>query len=217
MEILFISLVIVFGAVGLGLIAYRLFLASPARKPHEHTMLGEENYYLPPVYGEDELVALVKDPYWIYAYWEVTDQTRQHFNKVYGDGMWEISTPLLRVYDLTESGAAVTLDVPFTDLPINPFADNWYINVGQPNHTYCLDLGRLLPNGVFVTVLRSNTVTTPSDRVSDIIDPLWPPVEAIWRTFGRSVSGTPEIQPSGLSSPVLLHGISSEIVLKVKE
>jgi hypothetical protein len=216
METMLISLIIILGAIGLGLVAYHLFLVPPAQKPQKTLKSEEENYYLPPLYGEDALVALVKDPYWIYAYWEVTDKTRQNFNKTYGDSMWELSTPLLRIYDLTESGAAVTLDVPFNDLQINPFADNWYINVGQPNHTYCLDLGRLLPNGTFITVLRSNTVTTPSDRIADIIDPLWPPIDAIWLTFGRTVSGEKILEPTGISSPVL-YGISSETVIKSKE
>jgi len=198
-------------------VAYRI-RSRPALKPYPRGQNAPEpQYSLPQSYGEDEIVALVKDPYWLYTYWEVTDEKRKEFERKFGKGTWEASEPLLRLYDLTGLGAAVTLETPYEDVHIDGYANNWYIHVGRPDHTFCIDLGRRLPGGTFVTIARSNVVTTPSDRVSDVIDPQWPPIETIWRTFGPTVAGAPEVRPTGVGSPAFITGLGSEAIMRRKD
>lgn len=152
---------------------------------------------LPARYGKDEIVLLVKDPYWLYAYWELSDAKREELTHRFGPTAWEKSHPLLRVYDLTDHPYDF-LRAPFFEIAITDMADNWYIHTGQPSRTFCVDLGRWFPEYGFVTITRSNIVTTPADKPSSIIDPLWPPLEACWQAAERYGKGR------GLSSPELV-------------
>ncbi|MBE3581504.1 MAG: DUF4912 domain-containing protein [Thermoanaerobacteraceae bacterium] len=158
--------------------------------------LPERPADLPGKYGKDQIVLLVKDPYWLYAYWEITGDKMEEFERLYGAGSWQEARPVLRVYDLTRNPHDF-LHAPYFEIAITDFADNWYIPVGKPNSTFCVDLGRLHPQHGFIVLVRSNIVTTPADRPSQVIDPLWPPIEACWQALGRG--------GAGLSSPALVN------------
>lgn len=168
---------------------------APAAKPLPAAESPARN--LPTKYGKDEIVLMVKDPYWLYAYWELSDAKKEELHRRFGSGVWENSRPMLRVYDLTDHPYDF-LRAPFFEIAITDMADNWYIHTGKPCSTYCIDLGRLIPNYGFVTLVRSNIVTTPADKPSSVIDPLWPPIEACWQAVARSGKG------SSLSSPELI-------------
>ncbi|WP_338835435.1 DUF4912 domain-containing protein [Neomoorella thermoacetica] len=144
---------------------------------------------LPAKYGKDEIVLMVKDPYWLYAYWELSDAKKEELRRQFGPAAWENSRPLLRVYDLTDHPYDF-LRAPFFEIAITDLADNWYIHTGKPCSTFCVDLGRLIPNYGFITLVRSNIVTTPADKPSSVIDPLWPPIEACWTAVERYEKGT---------------------------
>ncbi|NLO89133.1 MAG: DUF4912 domain-containing protein [Clostridia bacterium] len=150
----------------------------PQRKPTISEKLPEEKNYFPEQYGKDQIVVMVRDPEWLHAYWEITATKQFEFAQQFGD-LWEESTPVLRVYDITHSQG----ENNYFDIPINNHANNWYIHVGKPNHTFFIDLGRILPDGRFYKIARSNYVTTPSNSISQEIDPNWVPIEAIWKTY----------------------------------
>ncbi|MBE3519026.1 MAG: DUF4912 domain-containing protein [Firmicutes bacterium] len=150
----------------------------------------EERYQLPSRYGVDRLVLMARDPYWLYAYWEVTHQKYaemrdRHLRE------WDLSRPLLRLQDITPG---VPQEQRYLDVYITDDTDNWYIHVGRPRHTLFAEIGRLLPHSVFVPLVRSNVVTMPSDSVSEEISEEWAPVG--WP--GRYPGYRREI---GLSSP----------------
>ncbi|MDK2820737.1 MAG: uncharacterized protein PWP31_702 [Clostridia bacterium] len=158
---------------------------SPAAKPlpASQPQTAPTPQELPNKYGKDEIVLMVKDPYWLYSYWEISDATIENLKRQYGTN-WDNSHPVLRIYDLTNHPYDF-LNAPFFEIAITDLADNWYINTGQPNRTYCIDLGRWIPNHGFITIARSNIVTTPADQPSNEIDPLWPPVEVCWEAVSR--------------------------------
>jgi hypothetical protein len=146
----------------------------PAVKP------AETNYYAGPVmqkfaeekpwefpggYDDNKIVLLVRDPHWLYAYWEVNGQRRGEIAREIGAELMGRCRELLRVYD--------TGSWQHFDLPIDGGARSWYIKVPEPNRTYCVDIGFLTPDGRFITAARSNWVTTPLDRMSDVIDEQW--------------------------------------------
>ncbi len=144
-------------------------------------------------YDKNQVNLLVRDPEWLYAYWEITATAQTDFSREFGD-YWDISKPMLRVYDITDAEQRY-----YYDIQIQDYADSWYIHVGKPNHTFFVDMGRVLPNGNFYCIARSNWVTTPSNGISDVIDPNWIPVEAIWSTLKEyELEGT-------TSSPELLE------------
>ncbi|MGB9887707.1 MAG: DUF4912 domain-containing protein [Moorellales bacterium] len=141
---------------------------------------------LPSGYGREEIVALVKDPYWLHAYWEVTAAKQQEFSQMFGPETWEKSQPVIRVYDVTEAPGPHAGAAPYQDVEINDHANNWYLYLGRPEHSFYLELGRRLPDGRFLALARSNVVTLPSNAPSALIDPLWPPLEEL--QAGRTVA-----------------------------
>jgi hypothetical protein len=110
----------------------------------------ERPFEFPAGYGDNRIVLMVRDPFWIYAYWETKDRRQEK---------------ILRVYD-TENWQSF-------DIELTGGARSWYIRVPAPNRTYCVDIGYYGSDGKFIALIRSNWVTTPLDRMSDIIDEQW--------------------------------------------
>jgi len=137
---------------------------------------------LPHYYGIDRLALLARDPYWLYAYWEITATKQEEFSNAYGPTAWSSSLPVLRLYDVTglEPGNQTT---PYIDIGINEDADSWNIQVGKPDRSFFVDLGRRFADGRFVTLLRSNIITTPRASLSDREDEEWMWIEGIYRSY----------------------------------
>lgn len=196
------------------------FPPQPAAKPN----MPE----IPWHYGMDRMVLMVRDPNWIFAYWEISATKQQEFSNQYGADAWSSSRSVLRVYDITGidsfNGANAN---DFMDIPISDYVDSWHIDVARPNSTFCVDLGRLFPDGTFITLLRSNIVQTPSMAISNLLDEEWMWIEGIYRTITRLHMGsspmvTEEVArgmgiiPLGISSPGLGNK-KNNIRLQIKE
>jgi len=155
---------------------------------------------LPGSYGIDRLILMVKDPYWLYAYWEITATSMEEITSRYGPMIWENSKPVLRVYDVTGiifNGANANR---YFDCALGGNADDWHINAAEANRSFCVDLGRLFPDGSFITLLRSNIVTTPRDSLSDRLDEEWMWIEGLYTKFQM-----------GISSPLIIEEISERM------
>lgn len=134
----------------------------------------QEDIFIPHHYGVSRLVAVVKDPHWLYAYWEVSPETQRDFIKRYGQEAWHNSRQVLRVYDVTGLGDSIgQAGHSFQEIYLDPFAENWFIQVGQPERSFFLELGRLLADGTYVSLLSSNIVCTPRASVSPRFDEQW--------------------------------------------
>ncbi len=153
---------------------------------------------LPRSYGIDRLVLMVRDPYWLYAYWEITATKMEEISTKYGPSVWDATRAVLRVYDVTGIDFNGSNANSFFDCSLNDRADSWHINVPEANRTYCVDMGRIFPDGTFITVLRSNFVTTPRDALSDNLDEEWMWIEGIYRTLRYQ---------TGVSSPMIVEEI----------
>jgi len=127
---------------------------------------------LPSEYGQDKLVLLVRDPWWIYAYWELTSQTLDKIKKELG-AAFSGARHILRVYDISNIIFNGNNAHRFFDIQVNEYANNWYIDTAGPGRSWCVDLGLLLSDGRFIKILRSNTVQTPLDGPSWITDEEW--------------------------------------------
>src|SRR5262249_44761981 len=58
---------------------------------------------LPEGYGDNRLVIMTRDPFWFFAYWEVTPERAEQLRVAHGRNCWDEATLTLRVYDLGES------------------------------------------------------------------------------------------------------------------
>lgn len=156
----------------------------------QHEKKEAPDIFIPHHYDVDRLVLAIKDPNWIYAYWEISSAKYHDFVHRYGHEAWDNSRPVLRIYDVTGSGDYLNpSNLCFREIYLDPWADNWFIEVGQPNRTFYAELGRVLANGEFIPLLYSNLITTPPDAVSDRIDEEWMWIGGIYRYIGRANYG----------------------------
>ncbi|MCX7000310.1 MAG: DUF4912 domain-containing protein [Candidatus Sumerlaeota bacterium] len=126
---------------------------------------------LPKEYGETKIVLLVRDPEWVFAYWEINDEIRFRHGLERGA---HTRTLAFRVYDITDIIFDGTNAHRYYDVIINDYALSWYLRMPEVNRSWCVDLGYYEPkSGDFVLLARSNTVTTPAGRISHIIDEKW--------------------------------------------
>jgi len=142
---------------------------------------------LPWGYGQDKIVLQVRDPWWIHAYWEITALTFDRLKERLKDAFFSAQR-ILRVYDVSNIIFDGTNAHRFFDIEIGSEANNWYIDTQGPGRSWCVDLGLRLPNGEFVTVVRSNTVHTPLEGPSWITDEEWMiPEDLFSRLYGMGV------------------------------
>lgn len=119
---------------------------------------------IPNHYGRNKITFMVRDPFWGYVYWEINSSLIEQHSL-------NSTEKYLRVYDITESGNP---DSPssYFDIRLTDEAQCWYIKFPQSNRTFVIDYG-IFKDGVFLTLLRSNVLSTPRDDVSDQVDIEW--------------------------------------------
>ena len=150
---------------------------------------------LPSRYEQDTMVLLVRDPWWLYTYWELKQVTVDRLKSELKDEFYKAKR-VLRVYDVTNIIFNGLNANRFFDIEIHEFANNWYIDAAGPGRSWCVDFGLRLSNGKFITILRSNVVQTPLDGPSWITDEEWMiPDDMFARLYGMGFG-------QGKSSPV---------------
>ncbi|HEX2613562.1 MAG TPA: DUF4912 domain-containing protein [Fibrobacteria bacterium] len=137
--------------------------APPPRRPKSFA-IGEHarNYgfaegapELPEAYGEDRLTLMVKDPDYLFAYWEITperfaqaDKTK-HAGAEYREAMrlnWE---------------ARGLFEANYALMPVSLSARRWYVRVPHSGLSYRLEIGWLGSQGHFISLLDSNVSDSP--------------------------------------------------------
>lgn len=123
--------------------------------PPEYSAAVTAGKALPAEYGEDRITLMTVDPWKLFAYWEVKENT---LSKIKG-------TPVLRVYDVTGiyfDGKNANL---VFDVPVYGRIGDSYIGVG-PDKVFIVDIGAASSEGDFVTIARSNQASTPALKVA---------------------------------------------------
>ncbi len=172
--------------------------AVAATPVYQRSMMAElDHRELPSRYGEDVIALQVRDPWWAHIYWDLSNATldrwRSEVGRDFDHARW-----VLRSYDISCINFDGTNAHRYFDTGIDLDARNWYLNFGAPGTSWCVDLGFILPNGRFVTVLRSNVVSLPLDGPSWVTDEEWMiPDDEFRRLYGMSVGLGPNV-----SSPV---------------
>jgi len=161
-----------------------------------------KGYELPQGYDDNRIVLMVRDPYWIYAYWEINHKKIDEIRSALG-GKFDGAHLILRVYD--------TQNWNFFDVHVSNLINNWYINAGRPNTAYCVDIGFLTNDGIFVVAARSNIVTTPREKMSELIDEEWmiPDWDKMYALSGGFKVGQGSLELSEMMEKRLLQQITS--------
>lgn len=134
----------------------------------------EAGQSLPESYGETEAGLLVRDPNWMFTYWDITEDRKKDIRREYGDDVFEKSKSVIRVHDIT--GVADfngSNSLSHFDVPVMLGARSWYVNVQEGGKSYCCEVGLVLSDGKFVGIVRTNTVNLPTGRISDVTDEKW--------------------------------------------
>ena len=121
-------------------------------------MQTNNRYYFPAGYGDTKITLLARDPYWLFAYWEVSENRRNSFIREFGSELWEKSIPVLKLTNISRNEIAY--------IRVNDESNNWYINVPDPGSLYSAEIGRLISEEFFINLAVSNFTATPSDRIS---------------------------------------------------
>lgn len=156
----------------------------------------DAHFTYPESYGENIITLMVRDPYWLYSYWELAPEVSRELSDVLGEEEFATSRLVLRIYDVT--GTDIDDPAGFEDIDIAHGARNWYINVTRVEREYAVEIGVLASDGAFLVLARSNRVALPPVGPSEVIDEEWVTVDALGHVYRQSAGGKlPETGSSG--------------------
>ncbi|MFH1502091.1 MAG: DUF4912 domain-containing protein [Candidatus Eisenbacteria bacterium] len=143
----------------------------------------DESFEYPETHGENAIALMVRDPYWLFAYWEFAPELRGELVARIGEEALLRSRTVLRVYDVT--GTEPERAAGHYDIDVAPEARNWYINVPRVEREYCVDVGLIAPDGSFIVIARSNRVSLPPVGPSDEVDEEWVTVDGLKELYAK--------------------------------
>ena len=125
--------------------------STPAEPPEPRPAQSE----LPLAYGTKQLLLAARDPHWLYAHWDLTDEQQRHCNSLARDGHL-----VLRVY-LDEVSAR-----PVQEIHVQPDSRHWFTHVERAGAKYVAELGFHSADGKWTAVSTSAATFTPPDSIS---------------------------------------------------
>lgn len=120
----------------------------------------------------ERIVVMVRDPYWLHAYWEVKRQSVERVQAAMKHD-WHTARPYLRLLEVSDPGSSSASERVVRDIEVHGGVNNWYVHVDDSPCSYRLELGYIGSEGRFYPLVRSNVVTTPEPGASDAIDENW--------------------------------------------
>ena len=150
-------------------------------------MREKKQFRFPGGYGDNKIVILIRDPWWIFAYWEIRHEKEEDVvKKIKNDGDDPVKS-ILRIYDVTDINFNGKNAHSHFDIELKGLANSWYINVGSPDRSWVVDIGIVTKKGSFYLLARSNIVRTPRYGMSEKLDAEWMmPEDEYWKMFGLS-------------------------------
>ena len=112
---------------------------------------------------KDRAILIVRDSYWLQAYWEITKQTVARARVALADS-WHEARPVLRLLELSDEGTPNSVESVVREIPIHGGVRNWYIDVADPPKSYRIAIGYAAENGRFHLITKSNCVCTTSNN-----------------------------------------------------
>ncbi|MBX3745700.1 MAG: DUF4912 domain-containing protein [Verrucomicrobiae bacterium] len=110
---------------------------------------------LPSAYGTGRMLLLARDPHWIYAHWDLTDEQLREHNRKSASGRLT-----LRVYGEALEGK------PLLEQEVHPESRNWFLHVPRAGARYLAELGYYGRREAWTRVAISGATLTPGDGIS---------------------------------------------------
>jgi len=140
--------------------------------PRTSRKVDVDNFQLPSNYNETRLTLLARDPYYVHACWELSQQSVAEMRQRIG-AAFDAAKYVLRMHDITKVDFNGQNANSSFDVHINPQNQNWYINLWRDNVAYCGELGVQTPDGQFHPFTQSNVISTPRASYSNRSDLVW--------------------------------------------
>ena len=93
-----------------------------------------EYYDLPYRYNETVVKILAQTPKRMFVYWDISDSDREKYVKTFGEDFFYKTYPVLLLYNEDKKYVK--------EIPIDDFANSWYIDIQDPKTKYTIQLGR---------------------------------------------------------------------------
>ena len=137
----------------------------------------KEYYDLPYRYNETVVKILAQTPKRLFIYWDISDGDIEKYRKAFGDDFFEKTYPVLLVHNE---------ELNYTyEVPINDFANSWYLDIKDSKCKYTVELGRkfkerpnfannneqiieqenIILKNDYIEIVSSNTLEAPNDHV----------------------------------------------------
>ncbi len=133
---------------------------------------------------------MVRDPYWLHAYWELSRTTLGPRPGCSSARDWHAARPILRLMDVSSEDTTSASERQIRDIPIHGGVNNWYIDVNTPPRSCRVDIGYLGRGDKFFVLACSNVVTTPKAGVSDVLDENWSSVQEQFQKIFQQSGGS---------------------------
>lgn len=136
----------------------------------------QEYYDLPYRYNETVVKILAQTPKRLFVYWEVSEKDRETYLNAFGEDFFEKTYPVLLVHN-------EEMNYTF-EVPINDFANSWYLDIQDPKTKYVVQLGRKFRNvqdimpskeivqkeniqiqNDYIPIIDSNKLEVPNDHI----------------------------------------------------
>ena len=111
---------------------------------------------MPYRYNETIVKILYQTPDTLFVYWDIADSDRENYIKQYGENFFNITRPVLIIHNNT-------MNYSF-EVPINDFANSWYLHINDSKCDYRVELGRR-PNYYNEEVTKEIEANIPTDYI----------------------------------------------------
>ncbi len=156
--------------------------APPTPPAADPGSMRDPAWYAPPLperYDVDRLTLMVRDPHWLFCYWELRPALIAEARAEFPGPSWVV----LRILHLDEAeGVHDTWTID-----IGSEARSWYVNTGRPGGRFRAELGLTDADGRYRLLVASNTVRAPMDTPSVRWDEEWVGVSReVWEQIERA-------------------------------
>ncbi|NOZ23447.1 MAG: DUF4912 domain-containing protein [Planctomycetes bacterium] len=166
--------------------------------PPEPTITGpyiDRGADLPAGFGDDRIHALVRDPDWVFVYWELYGDGSNQLVQARGGGREFTQLPWhLRVLD--QDGSVQQ------EIGVYVGANNWYVRTGETKHA-SVQIGFYDESGAFVVAASTEEVSTPSGTPSEDRTETWARRTSRWpiKLSEKEFEMEPASAPPGGEAP----------------
>ena len=138
--------------------------AAPASGPGHRYALGPTASHekssapaaLPDSYGTRKLLLTARDPHWLYAHWDLSQEQLKKYNQLSADRHL-----VLRIFKNEHTGE------PFSQIHVHPESRNWFVPVDAGSTRYLGELGYFDKASKWNSISISPATLTPPDSLSE--------------------------------------------------